>query len=76
MSGVAKVVIVGVSAVLITCVLAGSEAEFETSYETLLAQMEKAGMAEMEEILTERYWTYADELQEVRNAKWEAASQR
>ena len=46
------------------------------AYQALLDKMEQAGMGEMEKILTERYWKYADQLHEDFNAKWEAAVAR
>ncbi len=57
-------------------VLAADDAAFEAAYQALLDKMEQAGMGEMETILTERYWKYADQLHEVFNAKWEAAVAR
>ena len=57
-------------------VLANDDAAFEAAYQKLLDQMEKAGMGEMEQILTERYWTYADQLHEEYNQKWDEAAKR
>ena len=33
-------------------------------------------MADMEKILTERYWQYADQLHEDYNKKWDEAAKR
>lgn len=57
-----------------TMIFAADEAAFEAAYETLCKNMEQTGMGEMEEILTERYWKYADQLNEEINAKWDAAA--
>ena len=37
---------------LITCVI-GSEAEFDTNYDAMIASLEKVGMGDAEEMLTE-----------------------
>lgn len=52
-------------------VLAKDDAAFEAAYQKLIDQMERAGVAEMEEIMTERYWKYADQLNEEYNKKWD-----
>lgn len=52
-------------------VLANSDDAFEAAYAKLISQMEKAGVADMEKIMTERYWGYADQLKEEMNAKWD-----
>ena len=57
-------------------VLAADDAAFEAAYQSLVDKMEQAGMGDMEKILTERYWKYADQLHEDFNAKWEAAVAR
>ena len=57
-------------------VLAADDAAFEAAYQALCDKMEQAGMGEMEEIITPRYWAYADQLHEDFNAKWEAAAAR
>ena len=57
-------------------VMAKDDAAFEAAYEKLNSEMEKAGMADMEKILTERYWQYADQLHEDYNKKWDEAAKR
>lgn len=57
-------------------VLAADDAAFEAAYQKLLDKMEQAGMAEMEKILTERYWMYTDQLHEEFNQKWDEAAKR
>lgn len=57
-------------------VMAKDDAAFEAAYEKLNSEMEKAGMGEMEQIITERYWNYADQLHEDYNKKWDEAAKR
>jgi putative aldouronate transport system substrate-binding protein len=48
-------------------VLAESEAEFEEAYSTMISNMEKVGLGDLEVLLTERYNYYDNQLEETRN---------